>query len=172
MKKTFLLLLTLLFTHTFFAQNQLNQFENMDDVNTIVVTKKMFDLMGKVQVHNADKQTQDYLNLTKKLDNLRVFTTQNKTIESQMKVAANDYVKSTQLVETKKINDGGNIATIYTNTGATNTQLKELFMLVTSSSEESVLMDLKGDFNPNEISLLIDKMQIPGGNYLKQITSK
>jgi hypothetical protein len=35
----------------------------------------MFELMSKVKVDASDKETQQYMNLIKKLDNLKVLTT-------------------------------------------------------------------------------------------------
>lgn len=169
MKKIFFTLTIIFLSNTFYAQNSLEKYDNKDDVSSIIVTKKMFDLMSKVQVDASDKQTQSYLNVTKKLDDLIVFTTQNTSVVNEMKATTENYVKTTNLNVFKKIVDGSKNATIYTNAGATATQVTELFMFIESpSSEESVLMDLKGKFSLSEVSLLIDKMQIPGGNYIKQ----
>jgi hypothetical protein len=38
--------------------------------------------------------------------------------------------------------------------------------------EDTVLMSLTGDFDLNEISVLTDKMKIPGGDDLKKATKK
>lgn len=168
MKKIFFTITILLFGTAFYAQNSFDKYDGQDDVNSIIVTKKMFELMSKVQVDASDTATQKYLNLTKKLDNLKVFSTQNDAIKKDMKATAADYVKATNLVQYKKVNDAGKTVNIYTNSGATAAQTNELFMFIeNTAAAESVLMDLKGNFSLNEISLLIDKMQIPGGSYLK-----
>jgi hypothetical protein len=41
-----------------------------------------------------------------------------------------------------------------------------------SKSNETVLMSLTGNFDLNEISILTDKMRIPGGDDLKKATRK
>jgi hypothetical protein len=56
--------------------------------------------------------------------------------------------------------------------GATDSQIKELLMFIEggSKSDETVLMSLTGNFDLNEISILTDKMRIPGGDDLKRAT--
>ncbi|MNT46925.1 hypothetical protein D3C72_1835990 [compost metagenome] len=55
--------------------------------------------------------------------------------------------------------------------GAKDTQIKELLMFVEGGKDEdTVLMSLTGDFDLNEISVLTDKMKIPGGEDLKKAT--
>ena len=172
MKKLTILAMAMLCTTTFYSQSTFDAYDQHDDVNAIVVTKKMFELMGKVQIDGSDSVSQNYLNLTKKLTDLKVFTTQNAAREKEMKISAYNYIKSASLVELKKVNETGKTVTIYSNAGATANQVKELLMFIESSSnEDSVLMDLKGNFSLSEISLLIDKMQIPGGKYLKQVAN-
>lgn len=168
MKKLFLIIAITLSSASIYSQSNLDKYDGQDDVNSIIVTKKMFELMGKVQVDPSDTKTQNYLNLTKKLDNLKVFSTQNSAIVSDMKTTADNYVIASSLVSYKKVADAGKTVNMYINAGGTASQVKELFMFIESpANEESVLMDLKGNFSLNEVSLLIDKMQIPGGSYLK-----
>ena len=45
-----------------------------------------------------------------------------------------------------------------------------MFMDCTSKGNETVLMSLTGDFDLNEISVLTDKMRLPGGDELKKAT--
>jgi len=56
--------------------------------------------------------------------------------------------------------------------GATDSQIRELLMFIEggSKSNETVLMSLTGNFDLNEISILTDKMRIPGGEDLKRAT--
>ena len=50
-----------------FAQNAFDKFEDKEGVTSVVVNKKMFEMMSKVKVDAKDKETQQYLNLLKKL---------------------------------------------------------------------------------------------------------
>jgi hypothetical protein len=129
----------------------------------------MFDLMSKVKVDASDKEMQQYINLIKKLDYLKVFTTKNPKIEADMKASADKYVKSSVLEELMRVNDSGRNVRISVKSGATDSQVKELLMFIDGAkNNESVLLSLTGNFDINEISVLTDKMQLPGGSDLKK----
>ena len=154
-----------------FAQSAFDKFDGQDDVTSIIVNKKMFDLMSKVKVDASDKETQQYLNLIKKLDNLKVFTTKSTRVEGEMKAAADKYIKSAALEELMRVNENGRNMKILVKSGTSGSQIKELLMFIEGATNtDTVLMSLTGDFDLNEISILTDKMKIPGGEELKKAT--
>lgn len=169
-KKLLLTIALLLFATPFFAQTAFDKFEGQDDVTALIVNRKMFELMSKVKVDASDKEAQRYMNLIKKLDNLRVFTTANSKITTDLKLAADKYVKTTGLEELMRVNDSGKNIKILVKSGSSDSQIKELLMFIEGSSKtnQTVLMSLTGDFDLNEISILTDKMKIPGGEDLKK----
>jgi hypothetical protein len=170
LSKNFILtLIFILVSHVFYAQGAFDKYDGQDDVTSVIVNKKMFDLMSKVKVDASDKETQQYLSLIKKLDNLKVFTTQSTRVEADMKLTADKYIKSAGLEELMRVNDNGRNVKIYVKSGASDTQIKELFMFIDSGkNEDTVLLSLTGNFDLNEISVLTDKMKLPGGSDLKK----
>ncbi|MFE3869537.1 DUF4252 domain-containing protein [Flavobacterium sp. LS2P90] len=171
MKKFILTLVVVLVSSPFFAQAAFDKFDGQDDVTSIIVNKKMFDLMSKVKVDASDKETQQYLNLIKKLDNLKVFTTKSTRVENEMKASAEKYIKSAGLEELMRVNDSGKNIKILVKSGAKDSQIRELLMFIEGAkNDDTVLMSLTGDFDLSEISILTDKMRIPGGDDLKRAT--
>jgi hypothetical protein len=171
MKKFILTLVVVLVSSPFFAQAAFDKFDGQDDVTSIIVNKKMFDLMSKVKVDASDKETQQYLNLIKKLDNLKVFTTKSTRVENEMKASADKYIKSAGLEELMRVNDSGKNIKILVKSGAKDSQIRELLMFIEGAkNDDTVLMSLTGDFDLSEISILTDKMRIPGGDDLKKAT--
>jgi len=167
MKKIILSLVLVLSTSTFFAQGVFDKFEDQEGITAVVVNKKMFSLLSKMDV--KDKESQQYVNLIKKLDNLRVFVTQSDKKADEMKSVSDKYIKSAAMEELMKINEKGKSVKIYVRSGGSDSQIKELMMFVEGSgSEETVLMSLLGDFDLNELSVLTDKMKLPGGDDLKK----
>jgi hypothetical protein len=149
----------------FFGQaSAFDKFDGPDDIVTVVVTKKMFQMMGNVK----HKESQEYLNLVKKLDNLRVFTTSNPKHAADMKATAEKYIKSARLEELMRISEGGQNIKIMVKTGGSETRVRELLMFIDGKGkgQETVLMSLTGDFDLNDISALTEKMDLPGGNVL------
>lgn len=158
-------------TSSLFAQSAFDKFDGQDDVTSIIVNKKMFDLMSKVKMDASDKDMQQYLALIKKLDNLKVFTTKSTRVEGEMKLAAEKYVKAAGLEELMRVNDNGRNVKIMVKSGTTDTQIRELLMFIEGAkNEDTVLMSLTGNFDLNQLSVLTDKMRIPGGDDLKKAT--
>lgn len=172
MRKIIITLVLALLPTVFFAQSVFDKFDGQDDVTSIIVNKKMFELMSKVKVDATDKESQKYMSLIKKLDNLKVFTTSSTRVSAEMKSASEKYLKSAGLEELMRVNDNGKNIKILVRTAAKDSQIKELLMFMEGSSKgnQTVLMSLTGDFDLNEISVLTDKMRIPGGDELKKAT--
>jgi hypothetical protein len=161
-----------LVSNAFFAQTAFDKYDGLDGVTSIVVNKKMFQMMSSVKVDAKDKETQQYLSLMKKLDNLKVFTTTSTKLSAEMKSTADKYVKTAGLEELMRVNDSGKNVRILVKSGSTDTQVKELLMFIEDPSKqnETVLMSLTGSFDLSEIAILTDKMKIPGGDDLKKAT--
>ena len=167
MRKLILALVAILSTTTIFAQSVFDKFDGPEEITTVIVNKKMFALLSKMKVE--DKETQQYVNLIKKLDNLKVFVTTNTKYANEMKSTSDKYIKSAVLDELMRINEKGKSVKIFVKSGATDSQVKELLMFIEGSGkEETVLMSLTGDFDLNELSVLTDKMKLPGGDDLKK----
>ena len=171
MRTIFLSVLFVLMASPLFAQGAFDKFDGQDDVTSVIVNKKMFEMMSKVKVDASDKEMQQYHRLIKKLDNLKVFTTKSSRVEAEMKATAERYMKTANLEELMRVNDNGRSIKILVKSGAKDTQIRELLMFIDGGKgEDSVLMSLTGDFDLNEISVLTDKMRFPGGDDLKKAT--
>lgn len=172
MEKFILTIIVALFSNAFFAQNTFDKYDGQDGITSIVVNKKMFQMMSSVKVDANDKETQQYLSLMKKLDNLKVFTTTSAKLTAEMKSTADKYAKTAGLEELMRVNDSGKNVRILVKSGSTDTQVKELLMFIEDASKqnETVLMSLTGSFDLSEIAILTEKMKIPGGDDLKKAT--
>jgi hypothetical protein len=167
MRKLILSLVVVLAANTMFAQSVFDKFDGQDDVTAVIVNKKMFSLISKMKVE--DKETQQYVNLIKKLDYLKVFVTNSDKKSDEMKAVADKYIKTADLEELMRINEKGKSIKIFVRSGTTDSQIKELLMFIEGSGkEESVLMSLSGNFDLDELSVLTDKMKLPGGDVLKK----
>ena len=171
LKKLVVVIVTIFMSNSSSAQSVFDKFDNQDDVTTIIVNKKMFSLMGKIDT--KDKESQVYMNLLKKLDNLKVFMTQSDKRSDEMKAVADKFIKTENLDELMRISEKGKNVKIYVKSGSTESQIKQLLMFVEGSGkEQSVLMSLTGNFDLDELSVLTDKMNLPGGSNLKKAAKK
>ncbi len=172
MKKIIVTVILILVSNLFFAQSVFDKFQDQEEVTSTIVNKKMFQMMGNVKVDAKDKEAQQYLNLIRKLDNLKVFSTTNSKISADMKITTDAYWKVAGLSELIRSSYNGKKLKIWYKSGVNESQIKEILMYNEGSGteNETILMSLTGDFSLNEISVLIDKMKIPGGEDLKNAT--
>lgn len=169
MKKILAILVFTLMPSLFFGQTAFDKYDGEEGVTAVVIGKKMFEMMGNVK--SNDKEAQQYMNLVKKLESLKVFVTSSPKITADMKVTSAKYLKTAALEELMRVNDGGKNIKIYVKSGASSTKVKELLMFIEGGGkDETVLMSLTGNFDLNEISMLTDKMNLPGGDALKKGT--
>jgi len=168
-KKIIIMVIMMLFSNTFFGQAAFDKFDGQDDVSSVIINKKMFDLMSKVKMDASNKEVQQYFNLIKKLDYLKVFTTKSSRVEKEMKAASDQYSKAAGLEEMMRINENGKNIQIMVKSGSNESEIKELLMFIAGTkNEDTVLMSIIGTFNLDEIAVLVDKMRIPGGDDLKK----
>lgn len=150
------------------AQDLIETFKSHPNVETVVVNKKMFQMMSNVKMDTNDKENQAYINLIKKLDDLKLVSTKNSSAGSKMKAFVVTYVKTNSLNELMSLTDTNANSVFYVNTNATSDNIKELMMLITGN--ETVILSLKGNFSLNELSLVTNKMKLPVGNSLNKVS--
>lgn len=146
-----------------------DKFEDKAGIESVIVNKKMFQLMSEVKATGPDKANyQQYIDLIKKLDNLKVFRTTNAKYTADMRATVDAYLKKNPLEELMRISEGGRNIKIYVKSGASASQVRELLMFMDGGKQETVIMSLTGNFDLSQISILTDKMSLPGGNELKK----
>jgi len=147
------------------AQSQFDKFEDIDGVSSVIVNQKAFELMSKIGAETDD----EYLDLIKNIKTLKVFATEDPNVAKQMKAEADRYLKSGKLEELMRVKDEGDNVKIYVKEGSNENFVKELFMFVNDSSDQTVIISLTGNIDLRQVSKLTDKMDLPGGDELKKV---
>ena len=157
-----------------FAQGAFDKFEDKEGVASVIVNKKMFEMMSKVKVDAKDKEMQQYMNLLKKLDNLKVFTTSNTKLGADMKATVNGYLKSNPLEELMRANSDGKNVKIYIKSVGNSSLVKELLLFMEGDLNDTptVILSITGEFDLDEISSLTERMNLPGKDELKKASKK
>ena len=168
----FILILLPLFSN---AQNYFDSLEDQDGVSSVIVSANMFNLMSKIDVNTKDQEAKDFLKLIKSITNLKVFVAKNKAKATQMEKMVNSYLKKTNLQELMRVKDDGTNVKFFIKEGSTPDKVAELLMFVKGTDAvvngkkvETVLLSLTGDFDLKQVSKLTKKMNIPGGEHLKE----
>lgn len=153
------------------AQSQFDKFEDIEGVTSVIVNQKAFSLMSKIGSESDD----EYLNMIKNIESLKVYATENAEVAVQMESAAKSYLKSANLEELMRVKDEGSNVAIYVREGKSADYVNELFMFVKDSdktSKESVIISLTGEIDLNQIAKLTAKMDLPGGEHLEKASKK
>lgn len=182
MKKLILSIIVLALSFNSFAQNNsiFDKFEDYDDVTTVVVTQKAFQMLEKIT--SDSKEGQEFTNLVRGLKDLKVFTTENAKIAGEMQATFNKHIKNAKLSELMRVKDKDANVKIYIREGKDEDHVSEFLMLVNEmniknhsgerGNPEVVIISLSGDIDLNNISKLTKEMNISGGKHLEKAEKK
>ncbi|HKK11489.1 MAG TPA: DUF4252 domain-containing protein [Flavobacteriaceae bacterium] len=188
MKKLVVILAMALVPVVTFGQSVFDKFEDMDGVTSVIVNHKMFKMLADLQIQTDDPESQEVVNMVDKITGLKVLTTGDDKISSEMNSTFSNYLKSANLQELMRIKDGDQTVKFYVKEGKDDNHVKELLMFVNGLKEitkneditingqkreiETVILSLTGDIDLRQISKLTSKMNVPGGDQLKKVGEK
>ncbi len=169
MKKYIVLLMIALVPLAGFSQSLFDKYEDLDDVTSVVVSKKAFELLAKMDIEVDDPEAQDFMDIATSVNSLKVFTTDNESIGADMKASVTKYLKNSSLTELMRVKDKDANVKFYIKEGKDSDHVSELLMFVTGIKDveangrsfETVLLSLTGNINLNKISSLTNKMNLP-----------
>mgnify|MGYP003512311232 CR=1 FL=1 len=155
-----------------FAQGAFDKFEDKEGVASVIVNKKMFEMMSKVKVDAKDKEMQQYMNLLKKLDNLQAVYTSQPKLSGDLNGAVSTYLKANPLETITTTTQEGNVIKVYGKTDANQTNVREVLVVVNGNFNgvKTSVLSIKGDFPLSEIALIVKKLNIPGADILSKIS--
>ncbi|MUU78267.1 DUF4252 domain-containing protein [Winogradskyella endarachnes] len=167
-----------------FGQGVFDKFEELEDVSSFVINQKMFRMLASIDIDLDDKEDQEFLEMAKKITGLKVFTTGDEKISTDMKLTVDKYLKSSQLEELMRFKDGGQTIKFYVKEGKDENHVKELLMFMTGLKEltdgqdieingkkrvfETLILSLTGDIDLRQISKITSKMDVPAGEHLNK----
>jgi len=151
------------------SQSLFDKYEDLDDVTSVVVSQKAFELLAKMDIEVDDPEAQDFMDIATSVNSLKVFTTDNESIGADMKASVGKYLKNASLTELMRVKDKDTNVKFYIKEGKDDDHVSELLMFVTGMKEieangrsfETVLLSLTGNINLNKISSLTNKMNLP-----------
>jgi len=163
--KKLILILAIAFLPFMVNAQSITQFEDADDVTTIVVTKKTFELMSKID--SDDKESKEFVELIQGLDELKVFTTENAEVAKSMRHVVKSHVEGSNLSELLRVNDKDAKVNMYIKEGRDDDHVTELLLFVNElknnggdRNPEAVILLITGDIDLTKISKLINQMNV------------
>ncbi|MCK0157695.1 DUF4252 domain-containing protein [Cellulophaga sp. F20128] len=169
MKKIIMIAVIAALPFSGFSQSLFDKFEDLDNVTSVVINKSMFNLLTKIDVEVDDKETQDFIDIAKSTNSLKVFITEDKAIGADMYSAVKSYLKSASLEELMRVKDKQANIKFYIKNGKDADHVSELLMFISGIQDvnfdsrkiETVLLSITGDIDLNKISSFTKKMNLP-----------
>jgi hypothetical protein len=164
------MLVGLHFTLGCVAQQNFDQLDRMDQIQAVVVTPKMFDLMAKVKMDDSDQESARYLALISSLDQLKLYTTTDKVAATAMKSVVDQYVSVAKLSKLTAVSDQDKKVSVYTKPGTSAVLIAELLLyLEGTGNQESMLFSLTGNINLDEVAFLSERLKLPAQSAIKKV---
>lgn len=151
------------------------KYENMKDVDAMVMTSKMFKMLAKVDLSDDDPEAKEYLKLIENLEEIKMFTSSTASVRSEMQKDVNSYLSSNSLEQLMRVNEDGKNIRFYSKSGKNDNYVSELFMFMEGEKEGepiSVILSITGQIDLSQLSRLTSDLKIPGAEELKNVENK
>ncbi|SHF61010.1 protein of unknown function [Salegentibacter echinorum] len=171
MKKLAIILILGLFPMVSQAQ-AFSKYENMKDVDAMVMTSKMFKMLAKVDLSDDHPETRQYLKLIENLDEIKMFTSSTTSVRQQMEKDVESYLSSNALDQLMRVKEDGKNIRFYSKSGRNDSVVSELFMFMEGQEKGkpiSIILSITGDIDLSQLSRLTSDLKIPGAEELKNV---
>lgn len=163
MKKVILLIALVVSPLVSYGQSMFDTLENMDGVDAIIVNKDMFEILSKFKVNDKEgNEAMEIFTMIQDLNELKVFSTDDKSIATKMDAMVTKAVKSSKLTELMRMKEGDSRIKIYVKSSSNKDYVSEVLMFVkgidkkTNGVSESVIVSLTGNIDINKLSKIAD----------------
>lgn len=162
MKKIILLIALAITPLVSFSQTVFDKLEDLDGVDAVIVNKDAFEILSKFKVKSNDNEAMQVFSMIQDLKELRVFSTSNADIATQMESMVNAEIKSSKLTELMRVKDEDSRVKIYVKSSNKKDFVSEVLMFVkgingkTKGNSEAVIVSLTGLIDINKMSKIAD----------------
>lgn len=160
----------------YLSQSQnFEKYEDMKEVDAMVMTSKMFKMLAKVDLSESDPEAQAYMKLIENLDRIQIYKSSNSDVRSQMAEDVRSYLQKGSLEELMRVNEDGQNIKFYSMPGKNDNYVKELFMFLEGQNENkpiSVILSITGEIDLSQLSKLTADLKVPGAEELKKANKK
>jgi len=151
------------------------KYENMKDVDAMVMTSKMFKMLAKVDLSDDNPEAKEYLKLIENLDEIKMFTSTTASVRNEMQKDVESYLNSNNLDQLMRVKEDGKNIRFYSKSGNRDNYVSELFMFMEGEKEGepiSVILSITGEIDLSQLSRLTSDLKIPGAEELKNVENK
>ncbi|MFZ0489494.1 MAG: DUF4252 domain-containing protein [Salegentibacter sp.] len=152
-----------------------DKYENMKDVDAMIITSKMFKMLAKVDLSESDPEARQYLKMIEDLKEIRVFTSKDSNVRKQMATDVKTYLQKGSLEQLMRVSEGDKNIKFYSRPGKNDNYVSELFMFMEGHKDGepiSVILSITGEIDLSQLSRLTADLKVPGAEELKNVENK
>ena len=158
----------LIFNISLFSQTDFT-LSSQEDVSKFQIGSKVFDLMSKFEITFGDIDTQEIVDQLKKLTSITSYSSNTLLGLSNIESSFNEYILGSELTPLIEFEEDGYIVNIYTHENE-DSVIEEISMLVKKSNNlNTIYLQIKGEIDLMQIVKVVNKLDVPGGVYLKKL---
>lgn len=179
MRKIVILVFLMALPLVTFGQNIFEKYADNEDVAYVSIKPRMFKMLATMGLDSDDPDAKEFLQMVNSITSFKTIATSNSKISADIRKWVGK--RSNDLEELMEVKEGNTRMMFYVKSGRSDTQVKELLMFITGIQDKmkdseidinTVVVSLTGDIDLNQISKLTSKMDIPGGEHLKNAKKK
>jgi len=162
-----------------FGQNIFEKYADNEEVAYVSIKPRMFKMLASMGIDSDDPEAKEFLKMVNSITSFKTIATSNVKISADLQKWVGK--RSNDLEELMEVREGSSRMMFYVKEGKSDTHVKELLMYITGIEDKikledrsinTVLVSFTGDIDLNQISKLTNKMDIPGGEHLKDVKKK
>jgi hypothetical protein len=179
MRKIIILVFLMALPLVTFGQNIFEKYADNEEVAYVSIKPRMFKMLATMGLDSDDPEAKEFLKMVNSITSFKTIATSNAKISADLQSWVGK--RSNDLEELMEVREGNSRMMFYVKSGSSDTQVKELLMFITGIEDKvkvseteinTVVVSLTGDIDLNQISKLTSKMDIPGGEHLKDAKKK
>ena len=181
MKKHSLILVLLMSLNLLTAQNIFEQYQKDPAASYLSVSPKMFEMLGKLSLNTDDPQMNGFIDMVKSMDSFKVLSTKSGVIAKDMEAWIANQINQTQLETVMNLSEKNVDVQFCVVYGSDDSKVDRLVMYVKGAQKYAdkegldisninfILLSIEGDIDLNQVAILTEVIDIPGGKFLKEI---
>ena len=162
------------------GQSIFEKYQNNNEVTTINISPKMFQLLGRMSIPDDDSESKELIKIVNGIRSFKVLITSSSDIIKEIERSVESISKKESLDEIVKLSEETIEIILYGKLGKQEGELKTLLMFSYGSSSETkktitkrkksegLLLQVKGEISLESFSKLINRMNLPGSNQFKK----
>lgn len=169
------LIMTIAFMSSITQAQDLSKYDNVKEINAIVINKSMFKLMSKLDFDSDDEDIKVYLDIVENLDDIKIYTTESVEFGKKLQTDFNALKQKNNLEELMRVKSDGKDVNFFIKPGKSDDYVNQLLMFINSSEKsdtESILVIINGNIDLKNISKITSQMNIPGGKSLDNLKNQ